>query len=246
MNSNIIHDVGIYGKQTAAIFQGISCESLIEGNVLFNGPRSGININDGFGGGNIIRNNLLFNWVRETSDHGPINSWDRMLILNDIFYPNHTATYNILKSEVNRCFLINNYHSVWPIDHDDGSRDYYDSYNYLIYGGFKNYLGHTKTAVNNVYVYPDGYAYDKSNHLNQWFSRPYCISSSGGRMNMSAYDDFWNNNTCIINNHCAYFLNFQGDVNPRLVYIYIYIMFIFILNSILMLIIIHYILQMVY
>lgn len=36
---------------------------------MFNGPRSGININDGFGGNNMIKKNLLFNWVRETSDH---------------------------------------------------------------------------------------------------------------------------------------------------------------------------------
>ena len=36
----------------------------MEGNVLFNGPRAGININDGFGGGNSIDNNLIFNFVR--------------------------------------------------------------------------------------------------------------------------------------------------------------------------------------
>lgn len=41
----------------------------MEGNIFFNGPRSGININDGFGGGNVFQFNLLFNWVRETSDH---------------------------------------------------------------------------------------------------------------------------------------------------------------------------------
>lgn len=95
----------------------------------------------------MIRKNLLFNWVRETSDHGPFNSWDRMLILNDIYYENHTATYNMLKNEITRCFIINNYHSIWPLDHDDGSREYYDSYNYLIYGGFKNYLGHSKSGI---------------------------------------------------------------------------------------------------
>ena len=36
--------------------------------VLFNGPRAGINWNDGAGGGNNISLNVLFNWVRETSD----------------------------------------------------------------------------------------------------------------------------------------------------------------------------------
>ena len=39
------------------------------GNVLFNVPRAGININDAFGGGNIIKDSLMFNTVRETADH---------------------------------------------------------------------------------------------------------------------------------------------------------------------------------
>lgn len=42
---------------------------MFDGNVLFNGPRCGINFNDGFGGGNIVQHNLINNWVRETSDH---------------------------------------------------------------------------------------------------------------------------------------------------------------------------------
>lgn len=65
-------------------------------NVCYNGPRAGININDGFGGGNVFEGNLVFNMVRleclavasrpfiplvvqvrETGDHGPLNSWDR-------------------------------------------------------------------------------------------------------------------------------------------------------------------------
>lgn len=42
---------------------------MFEGNVLFNGPRSAMNFNDGFGGGNIVQHNLMFNWVRDTKDH---------------------------------------------------------------------------------------------------------------------------------------------------------------------------------
>ena len=36
-----------------------------------------INLNDAFCHGHTIENNLLFNWVRETQDHGPINTWNR-------------------------------------------------------------------------------------------------------------------------------------------------------------------------
>jgi hypothetical protein len=29
------------------------------------------------GGGNTLSESLLFNLVKETTDHGPVNSWDR-------------------------------------------------------------------------------------------------------------------------------------------------------------------------
>ena len=44
--------------------QSVSCQTHLEGNVFFNGPRAGMNFNDGFGGGNVVFNNLLFNFVR--------------------------------------------------------------------------------------------------------------------------------------------------------------------------------------
>ncbi|KAM7452751.1 hypothetical protein BLSTO_06509 [Blastocystis sp. subtype 1] len=47
-------------------------------NIFFNVPRAGININDAFGGGNLVDHSLMFNTVRETADHGPLNTWDRM------------------------------------------------------------------------------------------------------------------------------------------------------------------------
>ena len=39
--------------------------------------QAGFNFNDGLGGGDEVHDNLIFNSCRETSDHGPINSWDR-------------------------------------------------------------------------------------------------------------------------------------------------------------------------
>ena len=42
----------------------MACLSHLEGNVFFNGPRGSININDGFGGGNVITGNVLFNFLR--------------------------------------------------------------------------------------------------------------------------------------------------------------------------------------
>ena len=62
-------------------FQAVTAQTHLAGNVHFNGPRAGINLNDGFGGGNLVERNLMFNWVRETGDHGNFNSWDRLPFL---------------------------------------------------------------------------------------------------------------------------------------------------------------------
>ena len=67
---NLVREVGVFGKQTSAFVQAVACNTTISNSVLFNGPRAGVNFNDGFGGGNKIFGLLTFNWVRETSDHG--------------------------------------------------------------------------------------------------------------------------------------------------------------------------------
>lgn len=54
--------------QVSAFASALSFGTTINGSIFFNGPRAGINWNDGAGGGNNVTQNLLFNWVRETSD----------------------------------------------------------------------------------------------------------------------------------------------------------------------------------
>eukprot|EP01047_Picozoa_sp_COSAG01_P088765 COSAG01_NODE_21045_length_921_cov_0.751825_1_plen_113_part_10 len=41
---------------------------------------------DPFGGGDVVRGNLIFNHVRETTDHGNVNIWDRGPYISDIGY----------------------------------------------------------------------------------------------------------------------------------------------------------------
>lgn len=72
---NFVHELGIYQKQSSPWFQAKSCQTLLKGNIMFNGPRAGINFNDGFGGANEITENLLFNQCRESSDHGPFSNF---------------------------------------------------------------------------------------------------------------------------------------------------------------------------
>ena len=68
----------------------------------------------------VVEKNLLFNFVRETSDHGNINTWDRLPFLtkcrdgvNPSYFPKETVFAQNL--------LFNDYNSVWPLDNDDGA-----------------------------------------------------------------------------------------------------------------------------
>lgn len=67
---NLGRELGVFVKQSGFLYSAVSANHTITGNVFFNGPRAGININDGFGGGHVISANLACNFVRETSDHG--------------------------------------------------------------------------------------------------------------------------------------------------------------------------------
>ena len=68
--NNLVREIGLHQKQSSMHFQVVSCQSIIENNVFFNGPRAAVNFNDGFGGANMLRYNLLINAVRESGDHG--------------------------------------------------------------------------------------------------------------------------------------------------------------------------------
>ena len=47
IESNTAYEYGLLGKQNAAVFQAVSCQTLIQNNIFFSGPRHGINFNDG-------------------------------------------------------------------------------------------------------------------------------------------------------------------------------------------------------
>ena len=200
---NLVHEVGVFGKQVCAYVQSLACETELIGNIFFNGPRAGININDGFGGGNLLVNNLVFNFVRETLDHGPINTWDRLPYLTTI---RDGKTPSLLQAEsfVTQNLVIGNYHTLWPIDHDDGTCYYTDKYNVIAYGGAKNYLGHSKISTNNLYIYPDApkNSFDTLN--------PSCASSfatSRGLPLASGWDEVWSDNVCVIGNPSLFQFN---------------------------------------
>ena len=44
---NFVREIGLIEKQSSMWFQAKSCQSVIEKNIVFNGPRAAINFNDG-------------------------------------------------------------------------------------------------------------------------------------------------------------------------------------------------------
>ena len=77
VHGNVIRETGIWEKQSSCWFQAKAAKTTLTNNVCYNLARAGFNFNDGFGGGDYVANNLIFNSCRESADHGPINSWDR-------------------------------------------------------------------------------------------------------------------------------------------------------------------------
>ena len=62
----LVEGVGVLGKQSSALFVSVACGVVLQDSVLYSGPRSGVNWNDGFCGGSRIEGSVLFDWVRET------------------------------------------------------------------------------------------------------------------------------------------------------------------------------------
>ena len=99
VEGNLIHHLGLYTKQSCAIFSAVSCQNTITQNIMFHGPRALVNMNDGFGGATLISHNLFFASLLETSDHGPYNSWDRLPFLTDVAFGNGTGSNPNPKTE---------------------------------------------------------------------------------------------------------------------------------------------------
>jgi hypothetical protein len=116
-----------------------------------------LNINDGFGGGNLITGNLLFNTGRAANkDEGSINTWDRVPYITE--FRNGTASTIPAWNNISNNFLIGNYNPSLAIDNDDGSSFYEQKQNFVVYGqaGFKADFGaHDMRSVGNYYAYVD-------------------------------------------------------------------------------------------
>lgn len=164
ISNNHMHKMGIYEKQSCGVNISMSKNVQILNNTIHNSARSCININDGTFGGHIIANNDIFDSQRETTDHGPFNSWGR-----DRFWsvPQFDCTGLFGKEKKSFALLDvvetikihnNRFHHdsilshSWGIDLDDGSSNY-EIYNNLCLGiGVKLREGFKRRVYNNIIV----------------------------------------------------------------------------------------------
>jgi len=151
IEGNMIHHLGLYNKQACAVFSAVSCQNTFAENVFFHGPRALFNMNDDFGGDNVIRSNLFFKAVLETHDHGPYNSWDRLPFLTKVL--NGTATIDSAYNHLTSNMFFSG--SPYSIDTDDGSDFVNCTSNVLVATPLMktDFSGHSKTFQKNVVLF---------------------------------------------------------------------------------------------
>jgi hypothetical protein len=155
---NLFRELGLYVKQAGALYQAISAGTTFARNVVFNVPREGVNVNDGAFGGHAIVDNVLFSTMRETSDGGAINTWDRQPFVSGYDPATGAAVLLPGESSIARNLLLSNYDSLWAVDFDDGSNGFAVRDNVVLYSGYKSYLGFNKSTSGCLYVYADASA----------------------------------------------------------------------------------------
>ena len=201
---NHMHEIGIFGKQTSGYFKGIARANIVKENVIYNGPRAGVNFNDGFAGGEVLEGNLVFNMVRETSDHGTFNSWDRQpWLYSKTDQPGGELALSPGTHQLRANFIFNtNFlgqsNGMYCFDHDDGSSQYNDTGNVLVYGGVKYRDGVNRSVSDNLIVYSLGAAFEVSGFSTDRFINNTVILNDGPAY--SCYDDAIHGGITTMNN----------------------------------------------
>jgi hypothetical protein len=173
LSFNVARELGIFQKQASFLFSAVAGLTTTVGNWAWNGPRAAINHNDGSLGGSLIDSNVMFNFCRETGDHGVFNSWDRLPYLQDV-QPGGAPSTKKLFDVISRNLFIANYECMAAVDSDDVSGYYQQKNNFFSYSPFgvkADFGGHDNQAFGNVY----GYLAETS-----WFDGPASIWCTWG------------------------------------------------------------------
>jgi hypothetical protein len=159
--NNLIHDIGVFGKQVAGAYISRAKRIKVAHNLIYDTPRAGICIGDGTWGGHIIEYNHFRNTCRESGDHGPFNAWgrDKYWCLTQSHMPytaNRSHDAGLVKVDaMETVYVRNNFvqeRRGWGIDMDDGASDY-ELYNNICVGvSFKLREGAYRDVYNNIWV----------------------------------------------------------------------------------------------
>lgn len=151
------YNLGIYEKQTSPVTMSVCSRVTVDGCTIHHVPRAGINICDGSFGGHRIQNNLVFDTVRETGDHGPFNSWgrDRFWSLGGLDGSGKDGKLKRRYATLDAVETTVIFHNMFcgsrgfGIDLDDGSSNYLIEKNYCAGVGIKLREGFLRTVRNN-------------------------------------------------------------------------------------------------
>jgi hypothetical protein len=160
-SDNLIHDCGVFGKQTAGVYISRAKRITASHNLIYNMPRAAICLGDGTWGGHVIEYNHTHDTVRETSDHGPFNAWgrDRGWSLAQSHAPyTSDRSLDVWEARVDAMepvIVRNNFFdekSGWGLDLDDGASNY-EIYNNISVGGISMKLreGAYRKIYNNIW-----------------------------------------------------------------------------------------------
>jgi hypothetical protein len=196
IQSNYVGGMGVWSKQSAAYYKSVTRSNFLLDNVFHDGPRSGVNYNDGAMGGEVMQGNLLLNFVKESNDHGPFNSWDRQPYVyradEDDLEGKGTLLISPQTQLIANNFMFNvNYHGQScgsiNLDHDDESSQYNDVDNVLVFGGIKFFDGINRSASRNLIIHP---AAAKS-------AGPACFHALSSTRNLSSHFTHFIDNECV-------------------------------------------------
>lgn len=156
----LFRNLGLSEKQSSAVCMSISSNVSVLNCTIHRMPRAGINISDGCFGGHVIQGNELYDCVRETCDHGPINAWGRDRFWS---YKGYNTTgsngkfkrpYALLDA-INPTKIVGNRlyaTSGFGIDLDDGSSNYEIANNVTIGVGIKLREGFDRYVHHNLLI----------------------------------------------------------------------------------------------
>ncbi|HYS35508.1 MAG TPA: PDZ domain-containing protein [Pseudonocardiaceae bacterium] len=208
ISGNEMANNGRFEKETAGVNISMSQNIKVIGNTIHGSPRACLNINDGTWGGDLIQNNDIFDCVKETGDHGPINMWGR-----DRFWPlsasDATQKQDALLDVTTPNVIDHNriwHNSEWNLDLDDGASNYQLTNNLLLNAGIKLRDGFFRTVKNNILV--NGSIFEQVSHADDGddiehnitlSAQPYSLTQSDPTVAKYTVDHnlFWDNGNSV-------------------------------------------------